>query len=50
MYALKQLFESLGSANIDCRTDGAKLDPALGRASYLFNATIEGIEAAMPSC
>ena len=46
MYALKQLFESLGSPNIDCRTDGAKLDPSLGRASYLFNAKIEGIEAA----
>ena len=34
------------SANIDCRQDGAALDPAWGRASYLFNATIAGIEQA----
>jgi len=46
MFALKDLMTRLGSANIDCRQDGAKLDPALGRASYLFNATIEGIDSA----
>ncbi|MEW9805085.1 NADH-quinone oxidoreductase subunit NuoG [Mesorhizobium sp. ZMM04-5] len=46
MYALKKLAQALGSENIDCRQDGAALDPALGRASYLFNATIEGIEQA----
>jgi NADH-quinone oxidoreductase subunit G len=46
MFALKLLTEQLGSPNIDCRQDGAKLDPALGRATYLFNATIEGIEQA----
>jgi NADH-quinone oxidoreductase subunit G len=46
MYALKALVNSLGSANTDCRQDGAALDPSLGRASYLFNATIEGIESA----
>ncbi len=46
MFALKDLFSRLGSPNIDCRQDGAKLDPALGRASYLFNATIAGIEQA----
>ncbi|MHA7970683.1 NADH-quinone oxidoreductase subunit NuoG [Rhizobium sp. CAU 1783] len=46
MYALKSLLTSLGSANLDCRQDGAALDPSFGRASYLFNATIEGIEAA----
>ncbi|MHA6684420.1 NADH-quinone oxidoreductase subunit NuoG [Mesorhizobium sp. A556] len=46
MYALKQLMASLGSANLDCRQDGAALDPALGRASYIFNSTIEGIEQA----
>ena len=34
------------SKNLDCRQDGAKLDPALGRASYLFNSTIAGIEQA----
>ncbi len=46
IYALKLLMGSLGSANLDCRQDGARLDPALGRASYLFNPTIEGIEKA----
>jgi NADH-quinone oxidoreductase subunit G len=46
MYALKGLMASLGSASIDCRQDGAKLDPAAGRASYLFNPTIEGIDQA----
>ncbi|WP_019173898.1 NADH-quinone oxidoreductase subunit NuoG [Pseudaminobacter salicylatoxidans] len=46
MYALKQLLASLGSANVDCRQDGAALDPSLGRASYIFNPTIEGIEQA----
>ena len=45
-YALKLLMQSLGSANIDCRQDGAALDPALGRASYIFNPTIDGIEQA----
>ncbi|WP_160004670.1 NADH-quinone oxidoreductase subunit NuoG [Rhizobium sp. 18055] len=46
MYALSELVKSLGSENLDCRQDGAALDPSLGRASYLFNATIEGIEQA----
>ncbi|MGC1344600.1 MAG: NADH-quinone oxidoreductase subunit NuoG [Methyloceanibacter sp.] len=46
MFALKALTERLGSPNIDCRQDGAKLDPALGRATYLFNATVAGIEQA----
>src|SRR5690606_2336372 len=46
MYALKRLMTSLGSANIDCRQDGTALNPALGRASYIFNPTIEGIENA----
>ncbi|BDA84451.1 NADH-quinone oxidoreductase [Aureimonas sp. SA4125] len=46
MWALKRLMEGLGSANLDCRQDGAKLDPADGRASYLFNTTIAGIEDA----
>jgi NADH-quinone oxidoreductase subunit G len=44
IYALKLLMQALGSPNTDCRQDGAALDPALGRASYLFNPTIEGIE------
>jgi NADH-quinone oxidoreductase subunit G len=46
MFALKLLLESLGSSNMDCRQDGARLDPALGRSSYLFNPTIAGIEEA----
>jgi NADH-quinone oxidoreductase subunit G len=46
MYALKQLMGALGSPNLDCRQDGSALDPARGRASYLFNPTIEGIERA----
>jgi NADH-quinone oxidoreductase subunit G len=46
MFALKDLLGRLGCKNIDCRQDGSKLDPKLGRASYLFNATIHGIEQA----
>jgi len=46
MYALKDLLTRLGSANIDARQDGAAFDPAWGRATYLFNATIAGIERA----
>src|SRR5918993_3170024 len=46
IYALKLLMEALGSPNLDCRQDGAALSPAQGRASYLFNATIAGIEQA----
>jgi len=46
MFALQLLMGRLGSKNIDCRQDGVKLDPKLGRASYLFNSTIAGIEAA----
>jgi len=46
MYALKDLMGRLGSQNIDARQDGAVFDPAWGRASYLFNSTIAGIEQA----
>jgi len=46
MYALKELIRALGSDNLDCRQDGAALDPSLGRAGYLFNPTIEGIDHA----
>ena len=46
MFALKQLMALLGSNNVDCRQDGAALDPAKGRASYIFNSTIAGIEDA----
>ena len=44
MFALKELMTALDVKNIDCRQDGAKLDPTLGRSSYLFNSTIAGIE------
>ncbi|MBC7953478.1 MAG: NADH-quinone oxidoreductase subunit G, partial [Rhodospirillaceae bacterium] len=45
MVAVKDLLASLGSGNIDCRQDGAKLDASV-RASYLFNSTLAGIEDA----
>ncbi len=44
MYAMKYLLAALGSANMDCRAPGSALDPSKGRESYLFNATIAGIE------
>ena len=43
--ALKDLMTSLGVTNLDCRQDGAALDPAC-RAAYLFNSTIAGIDQA----
>jgi NADH-quinone oxidoreductase subunit G len=46
MFALKTLMAKLGSTNIDCRQDGTVLHPRHGRASYLFNATVAGIEDA----
>src|SRR5690349_21613378 len=45
MVALKDLMAALGSPNIDCRQDAARLD-ASNRAAYLFNTTIAGIEQA----
>ena len=45
MCALKDLMAALGSPHLDCRQDGAALDPAC-RAGYLFNTTIAGIEQA----
>jgi NADH-quinone oxidoreductase subunit G len=46
MFALKDLLGRLEVKSLDCRQDGAKLTPALGRASYLFNSTIAGIDSA----
>jgi NADH-quinone oxidoreductase subunit G len=43
--ALKDLLASLGSTNIDCRQDGAKID-ASRRDFYCFNTSIAGIEEA----
>ena len=46
LFALKSLLGSLGVANLDARQDGTMLDPAHGRASYVLNAGIAGIEQA----
>jgi NADH-quinone oxidoreductase subunit G len=46
LFALKELMARLGVVNLDCRQDSSALDPQLGRASYVFNATIAGIYAA----
>src|SRR5258708_3421676 len=45
MYALKALMTGLGSPHLDCRQDGARIDPQC-RAGWLFNSTIAGIEQA----
>ena len=45
MKALKDLMESLGVKNIDCRQDGMTIGQG-ARQSYLFNSTIDGIEDA----
>src|SRR6202795_2307151 len=46
IFALKDLMTRLGVSNLDCRQDGSALNPKWGRASYLFNPTIPGIEPA----
>jgi len=46
IYALKDLMTRLGVKNLDANQDGAAHNPAWGRATYLFNATIAGIERA----
>jgi NADH-quinone oxidoreductase subunit G len=46
VYALKDLMTRLNVVNLDCRQDGAAIDPAWGRANYLFNASIHGIDSA----
>jgi len=45
MATLKGLMDGLGSPNIDCRQDGAKLEAGT-RTGYVFNTTIAGIEDA----
>jgi len=45
MFALKRLLGGLGATSLDCRQDGARLDPSC-RAGYLFNSTIAGIDQA----
>jgi NADH-quinone oxidoreductase subunit G len=44
MFALKSLMAALGVGNIDARYPGSPLHPKHGRASYLFNSTIAGID------
>ncbi len=46
MFALKALMSALGSRNLDARYPGSPLHPNFGRASYLFNSTIGGIDDA----
>ncbi len=43
--ALKDVMVALGSPNLECRQDGAKID-ATDRASYLMNTGIQGLEQA----
>jgi NADH-quinone oxidoreductase subunit G len=45
MALLKDLMASLGCRNLDCRQDGARLDPTQ-RAGWLFNSTIAGVDQA----
>ena len=46
MFALKDLMGRLGVTSFDCRQSGEAFDPALGRASYLFNPGIAAIDDA----
>ncbi len=46
IYALKELALKLNWKHLDSRQNGSKVHPKHGRASYLFNSTIEGIEEA----
>ena len=46
VFALKTLMEKLEVKNLDCREPGNPLGEAGGRAGYLFNTTIAGIEQA----
>ena len=45
MVALKDLMATIGSASLECRTDGAIFDPSV-RAGYIFNSGIAAIEQA----
>ena len=46
MKAALDLFGGLGVTSLDCRQDGSAAHPKYGRASYLFNSTIAGIDEA----
>ena len=45
-FSVRQLAEQLGIRNIDCRQDGSPLGEKGGRAGYLFNSGIAGIDEA----
>ncbi|WP_395663892.1 NADH-quinone oxidoreductase subunit NuoG, partial [Aestuariivirga sp.] len=45
-FSARQFAEQLGIKNIDCRQDGTPLGGAGGRAGYLFNTGIAGLEEA----
>jgi NADH-quinone oxidoreductase subunit G len=46
VFALKTLMDALEVKNLDCREAGSPLGAAGGRAGYIFNSTIAGIEDA----
>jgi NADH-quinone oxidoreductase subunit G len=46
MHSIKALATALGIGNIDCRQDGSVLGERGGRAGYLFNSSIAGIDLA----
>jgi NADH-quinone oxidoreductase subunit G len=46
MFALKSLMRALDVKHVDCREPHSALGEAGGRAGYLFNATVAGIERA----
>ncbi len=46
MFALKDLLTRGGVVNLDCRQDGARIDPELGQACYRFNDGLEAIDQA----
>ncbi len=50
MLALKELMTGLRSPNLDCRHDGAKLDPTTSRLLPFQHQTIAGIGEPEPAC
>ena len=46
IFALKLIAERLDWKNLECRLNDSRETPALGRASTLFNSTIEGLDKA----
>ncbi len=45
MYAFKDLLAGLGASRVECRADGADIDPS-NRAAYLLNGGFEALEDA----